>query len=213
MSIKENIKRIRKEIPGVRIVGVTKKKSTEYIVEAIDAGIVDIGENYVQEAEEKFSEVDRKFVKHFIGHIQSNKVKKIVELFDFIQSVDRLKIVRLIDEEAKKIKKKVSVLVEVNISGEESKSGIDPMELDDFLKYCGKYDNVLVKGLMTIGPSGNDDDLNKKKFLEMKNLYDNVKDRYGLSCLSMGMTGDYKVAVSCGSNMVRIGTGIFGKRD
>lgn len=205
--IKDNYDRIRKEIGNVRLIAVSKTKTIEEIKEAISAGVTDIGESYIQEAEPKMKALDG-VRKHFIGHIQSNKVKKIVELFDFIQSVDRIKIAKLIDNEASKANKKMPILIQVNISGEKSKSGIKPEELDEFLIECKMMKNIEVCGLMTIGPLTDDDIQTRDAFRQMKGL----SDKSGLNILSMGMTDDYMIAIEQGSNMVRIGTGLFGKR-
>ncbi len=210
MSIKDNIDMIRKELDAnVTLVAVSKTKPVSMITEAIEGGITDIGENYLQEAEEKFVELNNGVKKHFIGHIQSNKIKKIVELFDVIQSVDRLKVLSIINKEAEAINKVMPIMIEVNISGEKNKSGIKPEELDDFILECDKLGNVELVGLMTIGPLSDDDEISRDAFRRMYKLFDGR----GLKYLSMGMTHDYKIAVEEGSNMIRVGTGIFGERD
>lgn len=207
--IKENIRKIRgkirevAEISGrkgrdVTIIAASKTFNRDNIIEAIDSGINDFGENYVQEAEKKLMGLD--VTKHMIGHLQTNKVKKALEIFDVIQTLDSLKLAKKIDEEAKNLSKIVPVLVEVNAGKEKSKFGIFPADTADFLKELGKFRKLDVIGLMTMA--------RKEHFALMKKLFDSSNLRY----LSMGMSKDYPEAIINGANMIRLGRAIFGER-
>jgi len=226
-SIKENIEVIKKEIEticlernrdpkDVTLIAVTKTVGIERIKEAIDAGITDIGENKVQELMDKYEDLRNYANFHLIGHLQSNKVKYIIDKVKLIHSVDSLKLIDEIDKRAKKSNKIVNILIQVNVAREETKFGIDINEVDDYIEYASKFDNIKVQGLMTIAPYYEDPEktrpifrILKEKFDELANIkYNNVEMKY----LSMGMTNDYKVAIEEGSNMIRIGTKIFGER-
>jgi len=188
--------------PYVRLVAVTKTFPVETIIKCIDAGIKEIGENYVQEAENKFAIIGNKVKWHMIGHLQRNKVKKAVKIFDMIQTVDSYKIAEKINEECLKIGKIMPVLVQVNVSGD--KFGIDPEEVHIFLKELSTFENIRVKGLMCIASFSKPRD----DFRRMKSIF----DKAGLEILSMGMSDDYRIAIEEGSNMVRIGRALFGER-
>lgn len=204
--ISENAKNIINSIPSiVRVIAVTKKRDVENINELIKLGIKEIAENYLSEAEKKFPKIHEDIVKHFIGPIQSNKVEGIVENFDFIQSVDRLKIANLIDKYSKRKGVVMPILIQINISGEETKSGIEKDEIENFLIEMDNLENIDVQGLMCIGTSGN-----IEEFKEMKELFDFLnKKGHNLKILSMGMSEDYVEAISQGSNMIRIGRKFF----
>ena len=220
--IADNIADVKKKIDAAKVgqdvtlIAVTKTHSPDMINEAIDAGITDIGENKVQEIMEKYDSV--KPVRwHLIGHLQSNKVKYIIDKVSLIHSVDSVKLLDEIERQAEKHDKVQEVLIQVNITGEESKFGIDISELDGILEYVGKLKHVKVMGLMTILVKLDSEMSNRlhfnnifNKFVDISGKkYDNVTMKY----LSMGMSGDYELAVSCGSNMVRVGSAIFGARD
>lgn len=208
--IKTNIEKIKSEIGSVKLVAVSKTKTVSDIKEAIVAGIKIIGENKIQEAELKYNELKLIFEKnniefHFIGHLQTNKVKKAVEMFDLIQTVDSLKSAKEIDKRAKEINKVQNILVQVNIGNEPQKYGILPEKALDFIKKLKQFENINVKGLMCIPPFGENPIAYFKK---MKKIFEDSK----LEILSMGMSSDYLDAVKYESTMVRVGSKIFGKR-
>jgi hypothetical protein len=204
--LKDNLAKLR--IPSnVKLIAVTKTRTVEEIKEAIGSGITCIGENRVQEAEEKFPLLP-KVEKHLIGSLQTNKVRLAVELFDVIQSVDSLKLAKEIDKRCKAINKVMPVLVEVNIGEESNKHGIRLGDVESFVKEISQLKNVDIQGLMCVAPLVSPEEA-RPYFKKMKQTFDSIK---GLKWLSMGMSNDYKVAIEEGSNMVRIGTAIFGER-
>jgi len=210
-NIAENIKKL--EIPkNVVLIAVSKKKPVEFIEEAYNSGQKNFGENYIQEAIEKIKNLSHlKDIKwHFIGHLQSNKAKIAAQYFHMIQCVDSKKIAKKIDNACAELNKKMPVLVEVNIGNEENKSGILKKNLEELLDFIASLKNLELKGLMCIPPANKDP---TPYFKDMKRIYDKFKQMYELSILSMGMSGDYKSAINEGSNMVRIGTAIFGSRN
>ena len=217
MSISNNINEIVKGIPkGVKLLAVSKTKPLEDMEEAYNAGIRDFGENKVQEIMKK-KELFHKDVRwHLIGKLQTNKVKYIVGKVHLIHSLSSVKLLEKIEKEYSKADLVANVLIQINIGREESKSGILLEELDDIIEKieCCKY--VKVKGIMVIIPKG-DEESNRKYFKQTKMIFDNLKDNkfknITMEILSMGMTHDYKIAIEEGSNLVRIGEGIFGKRD
>ncbi len=225
--IRENLEEIKEKIKNaakyagnspedITLVAVTKTHPPEMINEAIKAGITDIGENKVQEVEAKLDFVNP--VKwHLIGHLQTNKVKNIVGKVSLIHSVDSI---RLLDEIEKQsgLKNVVSdVLIQINISGEETKFGISPGEIERILEYAERLRNVKICGLMTIAPKLYKGVTNIKHFENIRKIFIDIQakkyDNSNMRYLSMGMSGDFEEAISCGSNMVRIGSAIFGKRD
>ena len=205
--IKENIQKIKSELGSISLVAVSKSQSVADIKKAVDTGINIVAENKIQEAEKKYSQLKNFFkdnnVKfHFVGHLQTNKVKKAVKMFDLIQTVDSLKLAKEIDKRAKQIDKKQDVLIEVNIGKEPQKYGVLPEEVIEFTDKIKQYESINVKGLLCMPPFNEDP---KPYFQEMKKLYDELN----LEILSMGMSNDYKIAIEEGSNMIRIGTLIF----
>ncbi len=217
MSIKENVMRIKSELPTyVTLVAATKTRTIEEIKEAIDAGIEIIGENYVQEAEKKFQVLKEKVKFHCIGHLQRNKVKKAVKIFDMIQTVDSIKVAEEIDKRCRTIGKVMPVLVEINIAREETKTGCIPEELESLIESISFLDNIKVKGLMTMAPYFEDPEDYRLYFRNTKKLFDKIKnlniENVDMDILSMGMSDSYKVAIEEGANMVRIGTKLFGPR-
>jgi hypothetical protein len=204
--LKENLAKLG--IPSnVKLIAVTKTRTVEEIKESINAGIICIGENRVQEAEEKFPYLP-KVEKHLIGSLQTNKVRLAVELFDMIQSVDSLKLAKEIDKRCEAISKVMPVLVEVNIGEEFNKHGIKLEYVESFVKEISQLSNISVQGLMCVAPLVNPEEA-RPYFKKMKQTFDSIN---GLKWLSMGMSNDYKVAIEEGSNMVRIGTAIFWER-
>ena len=217
MALKENIQQINEHIKeaaekagrnqeSVMLVAVTKQATVEQMKECIALGITNIGENRVIEGEEKFSKLsDMKFKKHMIGHLQTNKAKLAVEMFDVIQSLDSLKLAKEIDKRAKNIGKIMPVFIEVNIGKEDQKSGVMPEELPSFYDKAIKFTNLRVEGLMCIAPFVEAEKA-RPYFKQMKELFNQLP----LKWLSMGMSNDYEVAIEEGSNMVRIGSKLFG---
>jgi len=218
MMIKESVKSLLSELPaGVQLVAAAKTRSTEEILEAIQAGVKIIGENYVQEAERAYAAVGNKASWHFIGHLQKNKVKKAVSITDMIETVDSIEIAKEIDKRCCQIGKVMPILIEVNSGREQQKAGVLPEDTEQLVREISDLQNVKLTGLMTMGPlAGNPEDA-RPYFVETKKIFDqirkldlpNVEMRY----LSMGMTNSYKVALEEGANIVRIGTKIFGERD
>ncbi|MDV3426790.1 MAG: YggS family pyridoxal phosphate-dependent enzyme [Bacillota bacterium] len=217
MSILNNIEKILNEIPEeVKLVAVSKTRSIEEIKEAYDYGIRDFGENKVQELISKEEKLNKDIKWHLIGHLQRNKVKYIVGKVYLIHSLDNINLLREIEKEYKKHDLTAKSLIEVNIGREESKTGILAENLEELIFEIEKCENVKILGLMAIIPKG-DEIACLNYFKKVKELYDRLsKIKYkniSMKILSMGMTSDYKYAVSEGSNMVRIGEGIFGKRN
>jgi pyridoxal phosphate enzyme (YggS family) len=215
--IKRNVSQILSELPdGVQLVAAAKTRRPEEILEAVEAGIKIIGENYVQEAERAYEVVGSKVKWHFIGHLQKNKVKKAVKIFDMIETVDSIELAQEIDKRCAQINKIMPVLIEVNIGREEQKSGVLPENTEQLAKEISALPNIRVMGLMTMGPlSGNPED-SRPYFVEMKKLFEEMKKlslpNVEMKYLSMGMTNSYQIAPEEGANIVRIGTKIFGER-
>lgn len=215
--IKENFTKIKNEIPGgVELVVATKARSKEEIEAVIAAGAKVVGENYVKEAEAKYLAIGNKVKWHLIGHLQKNKAKFAVKIFDMIETVDSIELANVIDRESKKINKVMPVLIEVNSAKEEQKTGVLPQNLDKMLEEILKLKNVKLMGLMAMGPAGIDPEGMRPFFRETKELFEHVKNNYSnisdWKFLSMGMSESYNVAVEEGANIVRVGTAIFGRR-
>ena len=202
----------------IRLVAVSKTVPTNRVRKAIQAGATILGENYVQEARTKFNDLATYPVSwHFIGHLQSNKAKYAVRLFDLIHSVDTLKLARELDKQSHKINKIQEVLIQVNISEEASKSGVNVKDTYNLLKDIGLLENLSAKGLMTMPPYFNAPEKVRPYFAALRRLRDRLEQQgllnISLSELSMGMTGDFEAAIQEGATLVRIGTAIFGKRE
>ena len=217
MSIKENVVSLLREIPsGVIVVAAAKGRTPQEIMEAIEGGIEIVGENYVQEAEKAFSVIGRKVKWHFIGHLQKNKVKKAVEIFDLIETVDSVELAREIDKRCSRIGKVMPVFCEINIAKEKSKSGVYPEEVEELVRQISSLKNIKVEGLMTMGPFFEDPEKLRPYFRKTKEIFENIREkripRVEMKYLSMGMSSSYKVAIEEGANIVRIGTKIFGPR-
>ena len=209
----EKLKEIQETLPAhVTLVAVSKTRTKEEIDEAYAAGCTVFGENKVQEIVRKH---DPRYHWHMIGHLQRNKVRQVLPLVDMIQSLDSLSLAKEIEKQAAKIDKKMAVLVEVNISQETNKSGITAEETMDFIDICRReFPHIEVQGLMCVGPNTDDTKRIEACFEQMHQLYMQAQERFGNSIrwLSMGMSADWKLAVQHGSNMVRIGSDIFGPR-
>jgi len=216
--IKENVQKILKELPpGVELIAAAKARTPQEILEAVEAGIKIVGENYVQEALEAFNLIGRRVKWHFIGHLQKNKVKKAVEIFDMIETVDSLRIAEEIDKRSAEAGREMPILIEINSGREEQKFGVLPEDAEGFLRELTWLKNLNVEGLMTMGPFTGDPEDARPYFKETKKIFDRIKARnlagLEMKYLSMGMTNSYLVAIEEGANMVRIGTKIFGPRE
>ena len=202
----------------VKVIAVSKTHPTDYIIKAIDAGINIFGENYAQEMRDKYLELENLKIKqpewHFIGHLQNNKVKYIAPFVDYIHSVDSLKLAEEINKQAFKNNRKIKIMLQLNTSGELSKSGCEPDEALEIATDILKFTNLELKGLMTIGSFTDDENQQKKEFNILKNSLKEINEKLGLNLkeLSMGMSHDYMNAISEGATMVRIGTAFFGNR-
>jgi len=216
-NIRSKYEEIRNSIPAdVTLVAATKDRTVEEITEAIDAGVEIVGENYVQEAVSKYKGIGNRVKWHMIGHLQRNKVRDAVRIFECIQSVDSPRLADEINKQCAKLGKVMPVLIEVNVAGEESKSGIKPDETLDMLRYITALPNLRAAGLMAMEPYSDNPEDSRQYFRRMKQLFDEMRAHNipsaDLKILSMGMSNSYKVAIEEGSNMVRIGTGLFGPR-
>ena len=213
--IKESIQKLLFSLPKeVNLVAATKGRSAEEIKEAISSGITAVGENYVQEAQEKFKIIGNSVKWHLLGHLHKNKVKLAVSIFDMIETLDSLDLAKALDRECKKNNKILPVLIEVNSAGELQKSGVLPEAVYDFAREVLKLDNLKLMGLMTMGPLVDEPEAIRPFFKKTKEIFDKIRRIYpentDLKYLSMGMSGSYKVAIEEGANIVRIGTAIFG---
>jgi len=201
---------------SIKLLAVTKTIPTEYIIKAIDAGITMLGENYVQEAKDKIAAIGSRAKWHMIGYLQTNKAKYAVTLFDYVHSVDRFELAQELDKRAGLINRKLNVLLEVNVSGEESKSGIATDAAPALIRQISGLKNLAVRGLMTMAPYSHNPENARPYFSALRNLRDNISRQQisGIQMkeLSMGMTDDFEVAIEEGATIVRIGRAIFGKR-
>jgi pyridoxal phosphate enzyme (YggS family) len=220
-QIKERIRKAcescSRDANSVRLVAVSKTIAAGTVKEAIEAGVTVLGENYIQEAREKFNTLVQYPVSwHFIGHLQSNKAKYAVRLFDLIHSVDSFKLARELDKQANKLDKIQQILVQVNISAEDTKSGISADEAPGLISEISRLENLSIRGLMTMPPYFYQPEKVKPFFAALRELRDRIKAQapanVSLEELSMGMTGDFEVAIEEGATLVRIGTAIFGER-
>ena len=200
----------------VTLIAVSKTKPVSMIEELLPGGTRDFGENKVQELMEKYEVLPKEIRWHLIGHLQRNKVKYIVDKAYLIHSVDSLRLAETISEEGVKKGVTVPILIEVNVAGEESKFGVSPEETEELVRAIAKLPAIQVKGLMTIAPYVENPEDNRVYFSKLKQLSVDIRnkniDNVSVDVLSMGMTGDYQVAIEEGATMVRVGTGIFGER-
>ncbi len=215
-KIKEAAERSGRNASDITLIAVTKTHGAEEINCAIDAGVTDIGENKVQEILEKYEAV--KPVRwHLIGHLQTNKVKYIIDKVCLIHSVDSIHLMDEIERQAAKHDLIMPILIQVNISGEETKFGIRPEEIEEYLLHAGTLSHVKVRGLMTIAPKVNKNISNRLHFDNIHKIFIDISqkkyDNVSMEYLSMGMSGDYQCAIDAGSNMVRVGSAIFGERN
>jgi pyridoxal phosphate enzyme (YggS family) len=216
--IKENVQGLLQELPArVELVAAAKARTAEEILEAIEAGVKIVGENYVQEAQAAFKVIGNRAKWHFIGHLQKNKVKKTVKIFDMIETVDSKDLAVEIDKICAQENKVMPVLVEINSGWEKQKFGVVPEEAEGLIKELSRLRNISVMGLMTMGPYAGNPELARPYFRETKRLFDNTGAlglaRVQMKYLSMGMTNSYRIAIEEGANVVRIGSKIFGERE
>ena len=216
--ITENVKEILKELPEkVELVGAAKTRPPEEILEAIDAGLGIIGENYVLEAERVFQIIGHKVKWHLIGHLQSNKAKKAVQIFDMIETVGSMKLARAVDNACRKEGKIMEVLIEINSGEEPQKTGVMPGEAISLIREMSELKNIRIMGLMTMGPFAGDPEHARPYFQKTKSIFEEIKafnmPDVEMKFLSMGMSNSYRVAIEEGANRVRIGTKLFGQRE
>ena len=216
-TIEQNVRQILNELPaGVQLVAAAKTRQPQEILEAVAAGITAVGENYVQEAERAYTVVGSRVKWHFIGHLQKNKVKKAVRLFDMIETVDSVEIAREIDGRCAQIGKVMPLLIEVNSGREEQKSGLLPEMVQQVVGEISALSNIRVVGLMTVEPLVANPEDSRPYFVEMRKRFEEIKQLnlpdVEMKYLSMGMTNSYRVAVEEGANIVRLGSKIFGER-
>ncbi|PKM95936.1 MAG: YggS family pyridoxal phosphate-dependent enzyme [Firmicutes bacterium HGW-Firmicutes-1] len=227
MPINTNIDRIYKEIveachnsgrrqEDITLIAVTKTKPIEDMKQAQNYGIIHVGENKVQEIVNKYPYFKENFTWHMIGHLQTNKVKSIIDKVELIHSVDSIRLAQQINLEASKMDKVQNILVQVNIAEEESKFGVSKEVIETFIREIALLPNICIKGLMTVAPYVEDSEENRPIFREMFQVFVDINskniDNVTMDVLSMGMTNDFVVAIEEGSTMVRIGTAIFGER-
>jgi pyridoxal phosphate enzyme (YggS family) len=217
LRIRQAAESCNRDADSVRLVAVSKTIAADIVKEAIEAGVTILGENYVQEARDKFKALAQYPVSwHFIGHLQSNKARHAVRLFDLIHSVDSLKLAHELDKQAGKLEKIQQILVQVNISAEDTKSGISTDEAPRLIAEISRLKNLAVKGLMTMPPYFYQPQKVQPFFAALRELRDQISEQIlpnvSLDELSMGMTGDFEVAIKEGATLVRIGTAIFGER-
>jgi PLP dependent protein len=198
---------------GVTLIAVSKTKPPEDILALYELGHRDFGENYVQELLEKQASLPKDIRWHFIGHLQSNKVKYIVPFVHLIHGIDSLKVLREVEKQGQKLQRKIDVLLQVHIAREETKFGLDTAELNEVVQFLPSFNYLNIKGIMGMASLTEDTLQVKSEFKELKLLYEQYRVVIpSFSILSMGMSGDYKIAIEQGSNMVRIGSLLFGER-
>lgn len=217
MSIKQNVYDLLTELPsGVQLVAAAKTMEVSQVMEAIQAGVNIIGENYIQEADAKYGAIGDRVKWHFIGHLQRNKVKKAVAIFDMIETVDSVEIAAAVSKRCKEIGKVMPVLIEINSGAEEQKSGVLPQNALAFIKEISRLPGIKIMGLMTMGPLTGEPEQSRHYFIKTREVFEYIKDLnltgVEMKYLSMGMTNSYKVAIEEGANIVRIGSKIFGPR-
>lgn len=226
MSLKENLVKIKEKISSIQektglqnkveIVAVTKTHPFQIIRNSYEAGFLSIGENRIQEASAKFEsfELMPDLKKRFIGHLQSNKIKKCTNLFDTIDTVDNIKLLKKISKVIKEKKRKTSVLLQINTSKDAQKKGFSPIDIENILA-CFEIEGVIIEGLMTMAPFTNNKKVIRESFKKLRVLKEEINAQLKnerISELSMGMSNDYKIAIEEGSTMIRLGTSLFGAR-
>ncbi len=222
MTVKNNIistvKKCNRNYDDITVIAVAKTKPLPLVELSLNAGIQNIGENYVQELLEKHNQIDYSKYSpkwHFIGHLQRNKVKYIINFVSLIHSVDSFLLAKEISRHAEKINRNIDVLIQINTSAEESKFGCDPNDTLKLFEQVSNLNNISIKGLMTIGSFSNDESIIRREFKLLHIKFDEIKKEFpesNINHLSMGMSGDYQIAIEEGATLVRIGTNIFGER-
>lgn len=220
MQITDNLQIIKSQLPeNLTLVAVSKTKPVSDLMEAYNAGQRIFGENKIQEMTEKWEEMPKDIQWHMIGHVQTNKVKYMSEYVSLVHGVDSLKLLNEINKQAQKHNRVIDVLLQMHIAEEETKFGLDNNELDEILEQVklNKFENIKIIGLMGMATFTENQTQIKKEFLHLKSIFDRLQtipttNNYQPTTLSMGMSGDYKLAIECGSTMVRIGSSIFGSR-
>lgn len=216
MSVSENIQRIKSQLPSdVTLVAVSKTQPISSILQAYDAGQRIFGENKIQEMTDKHSQLPQDIQWHMIGHVQTNKVKIMAPFVSLIHGVDSFKLLVEINKQAAKNNRVIDCLLQIHIATEDTKFGLDESELDQILNSheLRELTNITIRGLMGMATFTDDESVIKREFSSLKTLFDNYSADFNFSTLSMGMSGDYKIAIDSGSNMVRIGSSIFGARN
>ena len=216
--IRENIKRLLRDLPeGVTLLAAAKERSADEISEAIRAGITIVGENYLQDTLKVINEVEEKAEWHFIGHLQTKKVKKAIDIFDMIDSVDSLRLAKEIEKCCNRRNKIMPVLIEVNSGEEDQKTGVTPNDVMQLIGKISALSHIKIMGLMTMGPRFGDPEESRFYFRKTRDIFQQIKALHlpnvEMKYLSMGMTNSYRVAIEEGANLVRIGTKIFGERE
>lgn len=225
--IKSNIEKVKEKVAAaakrsgrksedIKIIAVTKTIDTPRIEKAIDEGILDLGENRVQELLEKYDIINKSCRWHLIGHLQTNKVKYIIDKVELLHSLDSMELARELQKRAQKLGRVINSLVQVNIAGEETKFGLEPGKVMDFIRNVSTMPNIKIKGLMTIAPFAQNTEEIRFVFRDLRKMLIDIRteniDNIDMDFLSMGMSNDFEVAIEEGSNIVRIGTAIFGER-
>ena len=213
LDIEANCNLSKRSVEDVVLIGASKSQTIKKIIEAYEEGIKNFGENYLQEAEEKITQLDQDIVWHFIGSIQSRKAKKIAEIFDWVHTIDSFKVADKLNSARPKSKGALNACLQINIDDEESKSGVKIENLEELIQKSEALENIKIRGLMVIPKPRDSEEEQRKIFRKVKKIYDSlIRKGHKLDTLSMGMTSDYGVAVQEGATMIRIGTGIFGPR-
>ena len=217
-EVAEAAHRVGRATEDITLIGVSKRKPVEDMQQAYNVGLRDFGENRAQEVRDKFPGFNPDgIVRHFIGHLQSNKVKYLPDRVDIIHTIDSTRIADAVDQRFGAQNLTIPVLVEINISGEANKEGVEPVEAMELAAYCAEKPNLEFQGLMTIGPLTTDNDRIRQAFREMKLIHDQVASQIGTSgktaILSMGMSSDFKIAIEEGATHLRVGTALFGARE
>ncbi|WMM26773.1 YggS family pyridoxal phosphate-dependent enzyme [Tissierella sp. MB52-C2] len=216
-NVEKALKRSGRDGEKVELIAVTKTIDIDRIKEALDYGIVNIGENRVQELDIKYEALGNKINYHMIGHLQTNKVRNIINRTRLVHSLDRLSLANELDKRSKKEGIITEVLLQVNVAEEETKFGLEVNEVLSFLEKVLVLENIRIRGLMTIAPHTSDEEVLRKVFRTLYNLKEDIKSRnykeLSMDYLSMGMSNDYELAIEEGSNMIRVGSNIFGKRN
>ena len=214
MSVGENIKKYQELLgENVQLVAVSKTKPIEALIEAYEAGQRVFGENKVQEMVSKWEALPKDIQWHMIGHVQTNKIKYMAPFVSVVHGVDRLKVLKEIDKQAQKVDRVIDCLLQIHISEEQTKFGFDPEEMKVLLPELNTYSNVRVRGLMGMATNTSDKDQIKQEFMHLRELFEQFAQKQQWDMLSMGMSGDYQIAIQAGSTHVRIGSAIFGARN